>query len=298
MRGAERGYLLLCSQLGNPDRRPLTVAQMRTLAQRVRQSEQRKEDRQLEISDLQSFGYSQEMASHILSLLKEESLLDWYLNRAKREECVPISRVSADYPQILNQRLGLGSPGCIWAKGNRNLLLTPMISLVGSREIRDENKEFAREAGVRAAEQGYTLVSGNARGADRIAQNACLQAGGKVISVVADSLTDKKPAENILYISEDSFNLSFSAQRAISRNRIIHCLGQGVLVAQSALHMGGTWDGTVKNLRNGWSPVYCFRDGSPASVELDRLGASLIGVEDLRDLHGLHGEYENLFIEL
>ena len=37
MTGAEMGFLLLSSQLGNPDRKVLTTAQLRVLGQRVRQ---------------------------------------------------------------------------------------------------------------------------------------------------------------------------------------------------------------------------------------------------------------------
>ncbi len=295
MRGAERGYLLLCSQLGDPNRRILTVAQFRTLARRVRQSQPADTNRQLELSDLRALGYGDDFARQILHLLSEESLLDWYLARARREACTVVTKASSGFPQILDQKLGLDCPGCLWLKGDPQLLNNPMISLVGSREIRDENREFAQAVGIHAAEQGYTLVSGNARGADRIAQESCLRAGGKVISVVADSLRDKKVDENILYISEDSFNLPFSPQRAISRNRIIHCLGSLIFVAQSDLHSGGTWDGTVKNLRGQWSSVFCFRDGSPASVELHMLGASFVGIRDLSNIHNLHSKYDNFF---
>ena len=56
-----------------------------------------------------------------------------------------------------------------------------------------------------------------------------------------------------------------------------------VFVAQAALGKGGTWDGTVKNLRFGWSSVACFRDGSEAMAELEQRGAYLIGIEDLKD---------------
>jgi hypothetical protein len=60
-----------------------------------------------------------------------------------------------------------------------------------------------------------------------------------------------------------------------------------VFVAQSGYQKGGTWDGTAKNLRFGWSPVACFRDGSTASVELEQMGAYLITGEDLEDFSGL-----------
>ena len=60
-----------------------------------------------------------------------------------------------------------------------------------------------------------------------------------------------------------------------------------VFVALSDLHNGGSWDGTARNLRFGWSPVACFRDGSPASRELEQMGAYLIGREDLEDFSTL-----------
>ena len=196
--------------------------------------------------------------------------------------CVPITRVSDRYPQILRQRLGLDSPGCLWARGDVEILNTPAISLVGCRELSEPNREFAEAVGYQAAEQGLTLVSGNARGADRAAQDACLRAGGRVISIVADSL-NRFPPRNMLYLSEDGFDEEFSAQRALSRNRCIHALGRMVFVAQCDLHKGGTWSGTVKNLRFGWSPVACFRDGSEAASQLEQMGAYQIGLADLQD---------------
>ena len=129
-------------------------------------------------------------------------------------------------------------------------------------------------------------MSGNARGADRAAQEACLEAGGRVVSIVADSL-NRIPPRNLLYLSEDGFDEEFSAQRALSRNRCIHTLGRMVFVAQSDLQKGGTWSGTVKNLRFGWSPVVCFRDGSESASQLEKMGAYQIGMEDLRDLTSL-----------
>lgn len=283
MIGAERGFLLLSSHLGNPERKPLTTAQLRTLADRMRYAPRLPEERDLMVSDLTALGYRSDMARRILALLDEEDLLDRYLIRGARQGCVPITRVSGDYPVILRQRLGLDSPGCLWAKGDVSILNTPAIALVGSRDLNPENKAFAEAVGREAAIQGLTLVSGNARGADKTAQEACLNAGGRVISIVADSLASHKERYNVLYVSEDDFEAEFSAQRALSRNRCIHALGRMVFVAQSRAQQGGTWDGTVKNLRFGWSPVACFRDGSEASRQLEEMGAYLIGKEDLKD---------------
>ena len=295
MKAAERGFLLLSSHLGEPRRKPLTTAQLRTLAERIRGCSRQEEDRQLKESDLAPLGYSRDMAGHILRLLNEEDVLDYYLHKGAVLGCMPVTRISEAYPYHLRKRLGLDSPGVLWARGNVNLLQQPMVALVGSRELHEENWKFAAEVGRQAAIQGYVLVSGNARGADRTAQESCLAAGGSVISVVADELWKQPLRENALYLSEGDFEETFSAQRAHSRNRVIHALGIVTFVAQSSLHTGGTWSGTVKNLQNHWSDVYMFRDGSEAMVQLEQLGANLIGIEALASFYDLPKAEENLF---
>jgi predicted Rossmann fold nucleotide-binding protein DprA/Smf involved in DNA uptake len=283
----EKGFLLLTSHLGNPDRKVLSTAQLRILADRVQHMPRPREDRNLTASDLMALGYGRDMALRILALLDEEELLEYYVNKGARLGCVPITRVSSQYPPILRQRLGLDAPGCLWARGDVSVLSTPAVSLVGSRELREENRAFAEAVGYQAAVQGLTLISGNARGADRAAQESCLAAGGRVISIVADELSKHTPRRNVLYLSEDDYEEGFSAQRALSRNRCIHAMGRMVFAAQADLGKGGTWDGCVKNLRFGWSPVACYRGGSEASLQLEHMGAYLVDLQDLRDMGDL-----------
>lgn len=295
MNPRERGFLLLSSHLGDPSRPVLTTAQLRTLALRVQSAPWPEwEDRQLREEDLLALGYGRDMAQRITGLLEDEKQLDRYLRLGKNQGCIPVTRVSEDYPALLRQRLGLDAPGCLWAKGDMSLLHTPAVSLVGSRDLRQENGRFAERVGYEAAMQGLTLVSGNARGADRTAQNACLMAGGRVISIVADELARHNPLRNQLLLSEEDYLAPFSAQRALSRNRCIHALGWMVMVAQARPYRGGTWDGTVKNLRHGWSPVACFRDGSESARLLSQMGAYLIDPDDLGNLDDLTKARETL----
>ena len=287
MTGAEKGFLLLCCHLGNPERKPLTPAQFRKLARRVRDSEKAPGERELERKDLTKLGYSTEEACRILELFSEEALLERYLARAEKFGCVPLTRLTPGYPGRILDALGDDAPGCIWARGDLSLLERSGIALIGSRELRPENARFAREVGIQAARQGLTLISGNARGADRTAQDACLSNGGGVISIVADRLTDPVPVKNVLYLSEEGFDLEFSAQRALSRNRCIHALGMTTIAAQCSLKTGGTWDGSVKNLRFGWSPLCVFDDGSESMELLCEMGAQRISFDALKDLRNL-----------
>ena len=162
--------LLMTSSLGDPTRKPLTVAQFRKLTQRVRQSIAPEENRNMVADDLIALGYDPDEAARILKLLSEKGKLNRYLEKAKAADCRPITRVNPDYPQILRNRLKEDAPGTIWAKGDLSFLSLPAISVVGSRDLKDENWTFAAEIGRQAALQNYVLVSGNARGADAIAQ--------------------------------------------------------------------------------------------------------------------------------
>lgn len=294
MNAREQGFLLLTSQLGVPERKPLTVPQFRVLAGRVRSLGRPGEDREITAEDIAALGYGEALTQRILSLLSDRELLEYYLMKGRREHCLPITRVSEGYPLRLRKRLGEESPGCLWAKGDASLLAKPGISLVGSRELYAPNRRFAQSVGEWAAEHGFVLISGNARGSDRTAQEACLAAGGSVICVVADELT-RQSREGVLFLSEDSFDAPFSSQRALSRNRVIHCLGSCVFVAQTHMGTGGTWHGTVQNLRHGWSRVFCFHDGSPGARALMDLGAEEI-FESLPDMP--HSEENPFRIEI
>ena len=298
MNPREEGFLLLTSHLGVPDRKVLTQAQLRQLSRRILGATAPDEDRELELQDLIRLGYGPDMAVRILELLNDGEILHHYLHRGRQSGCTPLTRVSKGYPQILQRRLGPDSPGCLWLKGDLSVLDLPGIALVGSRELSNENRTFAEAVGIRAAERGLALISGNARGADRTAQEACLRHGGSVISIVADRLDRQEQRERVLYVSEDGFDLPFSAQRALSRNRVIHCWGELTFVAQARLGMGGSWDGTVQNLRHGWSTVVCFRDGSDAMTALEEQGAYLADIPELEDMTAFTQTQEDLFHRL
>lgn len=295
MKQAERGFLLLTSHLGDPESKPLTVAQFRTLIQRMQNVQKKEESRHLQAEDLYALGYGQEFAENILSLLHRQEQLDYYVNQGGKWDCYPITRISSLYPAVLRSKLGQDCPGSLWAKGDSTLLSRPAVSLVGSRELLPENENFAREVGRQAAKQGYVLISGNARGADQTAQESCLEYGGQVISIVADSLQKCKDRPGVLYLSEDGWDCGFSAIRAHSRNRLIHAMGALTLVAQCSNGKGGTWKGTEQNLRHHWSPVFCFQDGSQAIRELIQMGANSVDIFDLTDFGALQKENITLF---
>ena len=278
---------MLTAFLGDPEAKPLTMAQFRKLTQKARNMQPPEEDRKLVADDIAQLGQEPGIAERVIRLLDRESQLDWYLEKGRKKGIVPVARISAQYPAGLHRSLGLEAPGALWCMGELSVFKMPRISLVGSRDLMESNKDFAWEAGKQAALQGYALVSGNARGADQTAQEGCLAHGGKVISVVADTLETKTPDSGILYISESGFDLGFSAYRALQRNRIIHGLSSRTLVAQCSLHKGGTWEGTLENLKHGYSQVLCYRDHTKAMTELIDRGGQWVTKDQLINLDAL-----------
>lgn len=277
----EEGVLLLCCRLGDQTVKPLTLPRFKELGLRVLGSLVGGNHlTELKVSDLCRIGYSTEEAEHIINLLDRQSRLEEYLVRGEALGICAITRVSEGYPSQITKKQAASRPPALFCMGDITLLSMPGVAVVGSRELQEENARFAETAGRLAAEEGLVLISGGARGADTVAQRACLEAGGSCIIFVPDRLDSYTPKENVLYISEDGYDIPFSATRALHRNSLIHMLGEKTLAAQCTYQKGGTWQGCTENLKRGWSDLFVFDDGSEAMRALMDLGATGISRPD------------------
>ena len=287
MTAAERGFLLLCADLGD-GRKPLTPAQLCTLRAGVLARTQDADDsnRALTAADLRTIGYEEAFAGRVIELMGREEELERYLSVAEELGIRPLTRVSENYPGRL-RCLGEDAPAVLFCRGDCSILNRPALALVGSRELTPEGERFARRIGELAAAEGFVLVSGNARGADRTGQDACLNAGGSVLAVLPDGLQDHAPeCERIAYLCEWGWHLPMAGYRALERNRLIHAMGEKTFVAQSHLS-GGTWSGSEENLRRGWSPLFVHDDGSDGCAALISMGANAVKLDKMRSLQGL-----------
>lgn len=276
MRQTERGLLLLCCPLGDSMAGALSLAQARELSRRARAAGIGEEDpfRDVTVKDVRRLGYSEYEAGHIVSLLGRERQLDGYLLAAEKADVAVITRLDARFPQRLREQLGARCPAALFCRGDLRLLQRPCISVVGSRHLASPGAQFAAQAGRLAAREGFTLCSGDAMGADRTAQEACLRGGSSVLIFPATELVYCPARENVLYAAEGGFELGFSAQRALGRNRFIHAMGEKTLVAQTGFGKGGTWNGSLDNLQHEYSPLFVFDDGSEGARALCARGAT------------------------
>lgn len=205
-----------------------------------------------------------------------------------------VTRVDPLYPGNLRDRLKHQAPTVLFGAGDIHLLKKPGIAVIGSRTLDQAGIDFAREVGRQTAAAGLPVVSGGARGSDRLAMDGALEAGGKAIGVMADSLestirrTDVRQLlldGSLVLLTPFAPDAGFSIGAAMGRNKVIYGLAHHAVVVSSDLGKGGTWTGATEALKAGWCPVF-VRSGPDApkgNHELLRRGGLPIDARQLRE---------------
>lgn len=125
----------------------------------------------------------------------------------------------------------------------------PCVAIVGTREPTNYGREMAKWFSSVLAKRGYVIVSGFARGIDRVAHEAALEAKGKTIAVLGWALDfeihwrDQKLQEKIIehsgaIISEFPLGTKPSKITFPKRNRIISGLSIATLVIEAGEKSG------------------------------------------------------------
>ena len=179
--------------------------------------------------------------------------------------------------------------------GNSDLIGLRAIGICGSRDATDESIDRAHRFGLLAAELGFGVISGNARGVDEAAQRGALEGGGWTIAVLAEGLAGWKPrlthrplatAENFLAVSKFEDSARWSVGRAMDRNKLVIALSQALVVVQAGL-TGGTWAAGNACLK-AKKPLLVVRSTSPETEgnrELIRKGGVAIATfNELREV--------------
>jgi DNA processing protein len=84
----------------------------------------------------------------------------------------------------------------LYFQGLWDLVNTPCVAVVGTREPTDEGRARAARLSRLLVEDGYTIVSGLARGIDTVAHRSAMAAGGSTIAVLGTPITEFYPPEN------------------------------------------------------------------------------------------------------
>jgi len=294
-----RAMLALCSGLGLRDRpdepAPFTLSEWNRLAQRIAESplkqpaalfgrtaEETSKDLAVPLGD----------AERITQLLERSGRLALDLEALFSRGIWAVTRADDGYPRKLKTSLRHQAPTVLFGAGELQRLRCSGVAVVGSRDIDEKGAAFAREVGRKAAKVKVPVVSGGARGADRLAMEGALEAGGVTFGVLADSLerTVRQPDLRQLLLDGQLVLLTpyapaagFSVGAAMGRNKVIYGLADFAVVASSDFKTGGTWAGAVEALKAGWCPVFA-RDGADVPTgnrELIKLGAAALPEQEL-----------------
>lgn len=121
----------------------------------------------------------------------------------------------------------------------------PAVTIVGARKLTNYGKEVTYRLAYDLAQSGITIVSGLALGADGIAHQAALDAGGRTIAVLACGLNEIYPASHRnlaidivknggTIISEYEEGIPALKQNFVARNRIVSALSDMVIITEAA----------------------------------------------------------------
>lgn len=152
----------------------------------------------------------------------------------------------ARYPQPLLHTVD--PPLLLYTMGRIELLNSPCLAIVGSRNPTPQGAENARAFAEHLGRAGLTVVSGLALGIDGAAHTGALAGGAGTIAVVGTGLDRVYPrahrelahqiAERGLIVSEFELGTEPLSANFPQRNRVIAGLSLGTLVVEAALESG------------------------------------------------------------
>lgn len=138
-------------------------------------------------------------------------------------------------------------PPVITALGDIHTLQMESIAIVGARNASANGFRMARSMAAQLAEEGYSIISGMARGIDTAAHKGALEKG-RTVAVIAGGVDIIYPKENAdLYqkiqesgavIAELPFSTTPRAENFPQRNRIISGISLGTIIVEAAVRSG------------------------------------------------------------
>ncbi len=295
---------LACSRLALPKAageamRPLSTKEWNEVAEKVESPAALLD---ITSAQLQEKGIAADVAHRLEALLARGGQLALELEQLADRGLWVLTRADKDYPSRLTQHLRERAPLVLYGAGDPKLLSSGGVAIVGSRHPDDAAMQFAARAAELCARDGATLICGAAKGIDRAAMMAALEAGGYAAGVIADNLERmiREPDTRsfvldgrLTLISISHYAAHFTIGDAMARNKIVYCLADYALVVSAGDASGGTWAGAIEDLKTRWTPLFVHSAAGvpPGNMELLRKGA--IALESL-PASGLLGALEQV----
>lgn len=192
-------------------------------------------------------GLSKRQVDALIS--SEKIALEWEQQLQKMGIQI-VGQLDKQYPGRLKSVLGDQAPPVLYCWGNTELFESPGVGFCGSRNTSQKGVEVASDTAEQVAREGWTVVSGHARGIDIVAHKIALQSGGSTIIVIPEGFFNFRLREeirklvnsrNTLVVSEFQPNSRWSVGNAMIRNQSICGLSDALVVVQAGT-TGGTFE--------------------------------------------------------
>lgn len=191
------------------------------------------------------------LMAHQAQALKDAApLAEQWLDTLTAKGVEIIGALDPRYPQRLRHVVGDQAPLVLYAWGNLELLSQPAVGFCGSRNTTIRGIEVAQDTATQIAEEGWSIVSGHARGIDTTTHQAALQHGGTTVIVAPEGILHFRlrreirslaTPQNTLIVSEFQPNAQWSVINAMTRNRTICGVSDALVVIQAG-KTGGTFE--------------------------------------------------------
>ncbi|MCC3381363.1 DNA-processing protein DprA [Paenibacillus farraposensis] len=174
---------------------------------------------------------------------------EWVHERYRRSQTGDIGTITyvdEDYPLLMKETVD--PPWVMYTKGDKSLLHTCAVAMVGTRVPTAYGRRAAEILTEGLCHAGITVVSGLAKGIDSICHETALRRGGKTIGVLGTAIDQIYPPQNAflfaemaskgLIVSEYPPGTRSHPGMFPQRNRIIAGLTRGTLVVEADARSG------------------------------------------------------------
>lgn len=202
--------------------------------------------------------------SRLEQLLSRGASMSLSIEKWDRTGLWVLTRNDPDYPFRLKKKLSSVAPPILFGSGDKKLLNSNGIAVVGSRKIENEDLEYSKKLGIHLSVNNLTVFSGGAKGVDETVMLSALENDGTAVGVLADSLKRRTVSKSyrkyimdgkLTFVSPFYPEAGFNVGNAMARNKYIYSLSEAAVVVHSGLK-GGTWNGAEENLKKRWVPLW------------------------------------------
>jgi len=216
---------------------------------------------------------AENLKDKIKKLLSNRADIAWKIDKWKQSGISVLTQLDPIYPQKMLNLLKNKAPAVIFALGNLNKLSESGIAVVGSRDIDQNIVTRTKQISRCIVENGFSVISGGAKGVDITAMQTALDWGGKTIGFLKKNFSFRNLSSSgwNKFIEDGSLTLltevppdeKLDRKRliaaAMNRNKYIYALAEhGIIVASDV--KGGTWQGAIEQLKKYNRNVFVMHD--------------------------------------